>query len=368
MRVPAPVVDELLRLAGETLISNSQIQEHLRQSIVQAEIIRKQHQLLQHLVAELEELVDIRGVTSPQQGATRKDNGLDALEFEHYSELHTITRRLIEAATDAQEMTGTVEGQLSSLGELLEEQQRLQMANQHAVMRTRMVAVSSVVSRLQRGVRQTGRLLDKQVELTIKGENTTIDSHVLNDLMDPLMHILRNAVDHGIESPGERAAACKPQQGRIELSFAREGNSIVVRCSDDGAGLDYAAIRRIAERKGMLKPEHDHTEEELARLILAPGFSTREQASQVSGRGVGMDVVYSRVLEMKGMLALNSRQRPGTDGGTAPAGHPAVCTYPDCQAAREAAGDIQPRCRGHPLCLPRYDHGDRRAPVFPRWR
>ncbi len=311
LRVPAPVVDELLRLAGETLISNSQIQERLSQSIAQAAVIRKQHQLFQQLVAELEELVDIRGINSPQLAAAHKGNGFDALEFEHYSELHTISRRLIEAATDAQEMAGVVEGQLSTLDELLEEQRRLQMANQHAVMRTRMVAVSSVVSRLQRGVRQTGRLLDKSVELTIKGENTSIDSHVLNDLMDPLMHILRNAVDHGIEAPDVRVAAGKPQHGRIELSFAHEGNSIVVRCRDDGAGLDYASIRRMAERKGMLRPEHDHTEDELARLILAPGFSTRDETSQVSGRGVGMDVVYSRVQEMKGMLALNSQTGRG---------------------------------------------------------
>ncbi len=309
-RVPTPVVDELLRLAGETLISNSQIHERLRQSVGQAELIRRQHQLLQQLVAELEELVDIRGVADLQQGMGR-EHGLDALEFERYGELHTITRRLIEAATDAREMTDTVEGQLDALGELLEEQQRLQMDNQHAVMRTRMVPVSTVVSRLQRGVRQTGRLLDKQVELVVKGENTTIDSHVLNDLIDPLMHVLRNAVDHGIEAPAERSAACKPEKGRIELSFAREGNTIVVRCTDDGSGLDYAAIRHFAERKGMLKPEHEHTEEELARLILAPGFSTRDQASQVSGRGVGMDVVYKRVLEMKGMLALNSRRGQG---------------------------------------------------------
>ena len=311
LRVPAPVVDELLRLAGETLISNSQIQEHLRRSVSQAETIRKQHKLLQQLVAELEELVDIRSITSPQQAAERKGDGFDALEFEHYSELHTVTRRLIEATADAQEITGTVENQLASLEELLEEQHRLQMANQHTVMRTRMVAVSSVVSRLQRGVRQTGRLLDKAVEFTVKGENTSIDGHVLNDLMDPLMHILRNAVDHGIETPEARIAAGKPPQGRIELSFAREGNSIVVRCSDDGAGLDYAAIRRIAERKGMVKPDHIYNNEELARLILTPGFSTRDETSQISGRGVGMDVVYSRVQEKKGMLALDSRQGQG---------------------------------------------------------
>jgi len=311
LRVPASVVDELLRLSGETLISNSQIQEHLRQSVSQAEVIRKQDKLLQQLVSELEELVDIRGITSPQQAAERNGDGFDALEFEHYSELHTVTRRLMEAVTDAQELNGAAESKLGSLEELLEEQHRLQMANQHEVMRTRMVEVNSIISRLQRGVRQTGRLLDKSVDFTIKGENTSIDGNVLNDLIDPLMHILRNAVDHGIETPKERAAAGKPPQGRIELTFAREGNSIVVRCSDDGAGLNYAAIRRIAERKGMLKPEHIHTEEELARLILTPGFSTRDSSSQISGRGVGMDVVYSRVQEKKGTLALNSQRGQG---------------------------------------------------------
>ena len=311
LRVPASVVDELMRLSGETLISNSQIQEHLRQSVSQAEVIRKQDRLLQQLVAELEELVDIRGITSPQLVAERKGEGFDDLEFEHYSELHTVTRRLMEAVTDAQELNGAAESQLGALDELLEEQYRLQMANQHTVMRTRMVEVSSIISRLQRGVRQTGRLLDKSVNFTVKGKNTSIDGNVLNDLIDPLMHILRNAVDHGIESPEERAAAGKSPQGHIELAFAREGNSIVVRCSDDGAGLNYAAIRRIAERKGMLKPEHTHTEEELARLILAPGFSTRDSSSQISGRGVGMDVVYSRVQEKKGTLALNSQRGQG---------------------------------------------------------
>jgi chemotaxis protein histidine kinase CheA len=311
LRVPALVVDEMLRLSGETLISNSQIQENLRQSISQAEIIRKQHNLLQQLVADLENLVDIRNVTSPQQAEKLREGDLDALEFEHYSELHTVTRRLIEATTDAQEMTSAVGNQLFTLEELLEEQHRLQMANQHAVIRTRMVAVSSIVSRLQRGVRQTGRLLDKPVDFRIKGENTSIDGNVLNDLIDPLMHILRNAMDHGIESPKLRAEAGKPEKGRIELSFAREGNSIVVRCTDDGAGLDYSAIRIIAERKGMITPEHIYKDEELARLILAPGFSTREEASQVSGRGVGLDVVYSQVLDKKGSLTLNSRYGHG---------------------------------------------------------
>ena len=305
LRVSAPVVDELLRLSGETLISNSQIQDRLRQTVKQAEAMQQQQQLVGRLVAELESLVDIRGVAAPQEKA-RDNADFDPLEFDNFSELHTVTRRLIEASADSQQIMAQVNEQFDTLGDLLEIQQRLQMANQHAVIRTRLVPVSSIVSRLQRSVRQTCRLLDKQVELVITGDTTNIDSNVLTDLMDPLMHILRNAVDHGIDAPEARLAAGKAAIGRIELNFAREGNSIVVRCKDDGAGLDYDAIRRIAESKGMIAPERNPSPEELARLILVNGFSTRDEATQVSGRGVGMDIVYNRVLQMKGTLALNS--------------------------------------------------------------
>ena len=310
LRVPATVVDEMLRMAGETLISNSQIQERLRTTTQQADGIKRQLQSFQQLVAELEHLVDVRGVAAPEQDARGKED-FDPLEFEHFSELHTVTRRLVEAANDAQQMQVQVNEQLHTLGDLLEVQQRLHTDSQHAVIRTRLVPVSSVVSRLQRSVRQTCRLLDKQVTLEIKGEHTSIDSNVLNELMDPLMHVLRNAVDHGIEAAAVRTAAGKPAEGTIELNFERAGNTIVVRCKDDGAGLDYAAIRRIAEGKGMLEPERDLTPDELARMILVNGFSTRDDATQVSGRGVGMDIVYSRVLDMKGTLALNSVRGAG---------------------------------------------------------
>ena len=305
LRVSAPVVDELLRLAGETLISNSQIKDRLRQTVKQAEAMQNQQKLVGQLVAELENLVDIRGVAAPQQRERVKDD-FDPLEFDNFSELHTVTRRLIEASADSQQIMNQVNEQFTTLSDLLEVQQRLQMENQHAVIRTRMVPVSSVVSRLQRSVRQTCRLLDKQVELKITGDSTNIDSNVLTELLDPLMHILRNSVDHGIDEPSVRVAAGKSPIGHIELGFAREGNTIVVRCKDDGVGLDYAAIRRIAESKGMIPPERNPSPEELARLILVNGFSTRDETTQVSGRGIGMDVVYNRVLQMKGTLALNS--------------------------------------------------------------
>ena len=310
LRVPAPVVDELLRLAGENVISNAQIQERLRQTQKQSKAIQKQDALFQKLIAELENLVDVRGLAAPRH-ATVQQGDFDPLEFERYSELHTITSQLIEARTDAAEMSDKIDEELTALGELLEVQRRLQMENQHAVIRTRLVPVSSVVSRLQRSVRQTCRLLDKQVELKITGEATSVDSNMLHELTDPLMHILRNAVDHGIEMPGDRVAAHKSAQGLIELSFAREGNSIVVRCKDDGAGLDYAAIRRTALQRHMLASGANPSDEELGRLILMPGFSTRDTTTQTSGRGIGMDVVYTSILDMKGSLKLLSSAGKG---------------------------------------------------------
>ncbi|MFZ6875301.1 hybrid sensor histidine kinase/response regulator [Undibacterium sp. Di27W] len=308
LRVPAKVVDELLRLAGENVISNAQIQEQLKQTQKQSKAIQKQDILFQKLIADLETLVDVRGMSSPQKKASisTTDGDFDPLEFERYSELHTITAQLVEARTDAFEMSNHIDEQLHGLAELLEVQRRLQMENQHAVIRTRLVPVTTIVSRLQRSVRQTCRLLDKQVNLNILGANTNIDSNMLNDLTDPLMHILRNAIDHGIESAAHRLGLQKSADGLIELSFAREGNSIVVRCKDDGAGLDYAAIRRTALKRKMISAERILSEEELARLILVPGFSTRESSTQTSGRGIGMDMVHARILEMKGSLNLRS--------------------------------------------------------------
>lgn len=308
LRVPAKVVDELLRLAGENLISNAQIQEQLKQTQRQSKTIQKHDILFQKLIADLETLVDVRGMSSPQKlaGISAHDGDFDPLEFERYSELHTITAQLVEARTDAFEMSTHIDEQLNTLAELLEVQRRLQMENQHAVIRTRLVPVTTVVSRLQRSVRQTCRLLDKQVNLNITGANTNIDSNMLNDLTDPLMHILRNAVDHGIEPATARLGCNKPAVGQIELGFSREGNSIVVRCRDDGAGLDYAAIRRTALKRKLISADRILSEEELTRLILMPGFSTRETSTQTSGRGIGMDMVHARVLEMKGSLHLRS--------------------------------------------------------------
>ncbi|MBE2295881.1 MAG: response regulator, partial [Phycisphaerales bacterium] len=160
-------------------------------------------------------------------------------------------------------------------------------------------------------VRQTSRLVDKEAELIVRGADTLMDSNVLNSMVDPLMHILRNAVDHGIESPAERQRLGKPPVGRIELHFMREGGNIAIHCRDDGAGLDLNVIRRLAEERGLIAPGKSLEPDELARLILLPGFSTRGVATQTSGRGIGMDMVYNRLLELKGSLRIQTERGKG---------------------------------------------------------
>jgi len=310
LRVPARVVDELLRLVGETITSTAQIQNRLKNTADQARAIGAQHAMFQNLVAELERLVDLRGIAAPLQHAGRPGD-FDALEFEQFSELHTVARRLTEVATDSRELGAAAEEQLTALRELLEDHSRLHLQSQGAVLRTRMVPVASVVSRFHRAVRQAGRILDKNAGLKVRGADTLIDSNLLNDLIDPLMHVLRNAVDHGIETTDRRSALGKDPVGHIELSFQREGDYIVVRCRDDGGGLDLPAIRRAAVRKGLIEDAARLSDDELARLILAPGFSTREEATQISGRGIGMDVVQSRVLDLKGAVHLRTDRGRG---------------------------------------------------------
>ena len=146
----------------------------------------------------------------------------------------------------------------------------------------------------------------KQADLLLNGGDTMLDGEILNRLADPLLHILRNAIDHGIESPEERELLGKPATGSVTLSFLRQGQGLIVRCVDDGRGLDYAAIRAKAIERGLITAGQTLSQPELARLIMLPGFSTRDSVSEISGRGVGLDVVRERVLSMKGSVDISS--------------------------------------------------------------
>ena len=310
LRVPATLMDELLRIAGESIILGGQLQERLRKANEQTQLVHEQNVLYQNLVLELEQIVDVQGLTA-KKTESKLNEVFDSLELEHYNELHTVTHRLVEAATDSKELTQNIEDELNALDGLLVEQSRLHKDNQTTVMQTRMVPVQNIVPRLQRSIRQTSRSTNKKVDLNVIGSQTLMDSDVLDELIDPIMHILRNAVDHGIENEAQRSEKNKTLNGKIDLSFFRDGDHIVVRCVDDGAGLDFDAIRQSAIKKEFITQEQEISDEELMRLIWIAGFSTRETTTQVSGRGIGMDAVYNQITAMKGTLNIQSEKNIG---------------------------------------------------------
>ncbi|KOR31298.1 hypothetical protein TI04_01570 [Achromatium sp. WMS2] len=313
------IIDELLRLGGESIILGGQVHEQVHRIESQVRLIQKELERLQRLGADLERMIDLRSLgTDNRVSITQPEINLDlnsefdSLELDQYNELHSVGRMLVETATDAKQLGGVLTSQLLRLDQTLLSQSRLQRETQEKVLSARMVPIKTIVSRLQRGVRQAGRLTNKDVALTVAGDDTLVDSGVLNSLIEPLMHVLRNAVDHGIEPVELRTASNKPQQGQILLEFIREGNHLLVLCKDDGGGLNYKAIRQTAESRGLLQPGRNVTEDELANLVLQPGFSTRTTVTQTSGRGMGLDVVYAHVLSRGGNLSLRSQPGRGT--------------------------------------------------------
>lgn len=185
---------------------------------------------------------------------------------------------------------------------------------QTAVMKTRMQAIKKVFGRFPRVVRDLARSLKKEVTLELKGEDTDLDKNLVEALADPLVHLVRNSVDHGIEMPDVRVAAGKPRNGTVVLSAAQEGDHILLAISDDGGGMDHEVLRRKVVEKGLMDAEVAARldQRECYNLIFMPGFSTKTEISDVSGRGVGMDVVKTRIAQLNGTIEIDSRLGEGT--------------------------------------------------------
>jgi len=183
---------------------------------------------------------------------------------------------------------------------------------QQGVLEVRMVPVGQIYDKLRRNVRKLARETKKQVEFIAEGGETELDKLIIEDLADPLMHIIRNSIDHGIESAEQRLALGKPAQGQIILRSFQRGNHVVIEISDDGAGLDFAKIRQKAVEKGLFAPGEEVKEEDLVQVIFAPGFSTAEKVSEISGRGVGLDVVKNNIGALSGAIDVESVAGKGT--------------------------------------------------------
>ncbi len=185
---------------------------------------------------------------------------------------------------------------------------------QAGIMEVRMVPLENLFERMQRIGRKIGRELKREVRIDTQGENTELDKLIVEDLADPLMHLIRNALDHGIEPPEERVAAGKPGEGVVRLTAAAQGNHVVVEVSDDGRGIDVKRTLAIAVERGVVTPERaaELTRREIFNLLFLPGFSTRTEVSEYSGRGVGMDVVKTNISQLSGVIDVDSQEGVGT--------------------------------------------------------
>ena len=313
IRVPSSLLEQLVNLAGETSISRSLIEEQVNdfsQSTdeIDSTISRLKEQL-RRLEIEMEAQIEFR----KEQVESEGNEEFDPLEMDRYSQVQQLSKSLVESASDLKDLKSTLVEKTRDMETSLVQQARINTRLQEGLMQTRTVPLSRhIVPRLRRIVRQVSGELDKPITFKVSNAGGELDRSMLERMVTPLEHVLRNAIDHGIESNKERAALGKPEQGVISLNIRREGGDVVLELSDDGRGLDVAAIRKKALTRGLIEKDNVLSDEEVMRFIFAAGFSTAKQLTQLSGRGVGMDVVQSEIADLGGSIELHSKKKQGT--------------------------------------------------------
>lgn len=309
VRISKNALNDLLRIAGETSTLNAQLNEQLSKVKMLAKNSRERYRNKQTIISELEQ--HIQQQFDLTRVLNQDSDDFDPLEMDRYNSIHSGISKLQEVIADTREVELMTEAHMRQFNELLVTQGALQKESLEHILDTRLLAVKTLSSRFQRILRQASRATGKKARLLIEGEDLLIDGQMLHQLADPLMHIIRNAVDHGLENAHQRFELDKPETGSIRLNFSRKGETIQVLCEDDGKGLDHQAIYESALNKGLIAEGAAFSENELNRLILHPGFSTKQETSQLSGRGIGMDVVHQEIVNLKGRLEIQSTPNKG---------------------------------------------------------
>jgi chemosensory pili system protein ChpA (sensor histidine kinase/response regulator) len=311
LRVNADTLDHLITESGEIAIARSRIETELRQVKQSLSDLNDSVTRLRNQLREVEVQADSQ-MQSRLSVLEERDRDFDPLEFDRYTRLQELTRMMAESLNDAASIQQSL---LKSLGETdagLLQQARISRDVQQELMRMRAVPFSNLNERLYRIMRQTAREVGKKAELEIEGGQVELDRSVLERIGAPLEHMLRNALGHGLESPQERLAAGKPESGHIAINLRQEGNEIALVVSDDGAGLDLDKLRKKAIEKGVLTRDLQASEAELMQLIFVSGLSTADKLTQLSGRGVGMDVVRSEIASIGGRIEIATTRGHGT--------------------------------------------------------
>jgi len=311
IRVNPALLDNLSNYAGEVSIARSRIQQQVRGFKENLNELRSSVNRFRDQIRDLEIQAESQIMARPEATASDMGEEFDPLEFDRYSKLQYLSRSLAESLNDLTTIQSGLDSDAGAVETALLQQARLNTELQEGLMKTRLVAFSTQVPRLRHTARQLAREVDKQVELEFKGAESEIDRNLLERMLGPLEHMIRNAIDHGIEDTAARKAAGKPAVGRVAFDCSREGNDFVIRLSDDGRGLDVDAIRRRALERGIIQQDAVFSDNDLYQFIMLPGFTTREQVTQLSGRGVGMDVVYNEVRQLGGRISVESTSGRG---------------------------------------------------------
>ncbi|WP_415761165.1 Hpt domain-containing protein [Pseudomonas sp. CP4] len=307
VKVSSELLDELVNLAGETSIFRGRIEEQVNDAQIALNEMETTIERMRDQLRRLDTETQGRILSRQQVDGERLGyEDFDPLEMDRHSQLQQLSRALFESASDLLDLKETLDRRNHDAENLLQQQGRINTELQEGLMRTRMVPFERMVPRLKRIVRQVAEELGKDVAFVVGNADGEMDRNVLERMAAPLEHMLRNAVDHGLESAEVRLAAGKPAQGQISLDLLREGGDMVFDIRDDGAGVPLEAVRRKAIKRGLLAPDAEISDRDVLQFILQPGFSTAEKITQISGRGVGMDVVHEEVRQLGGSMSIDS--------------------------------------------------------------
>ncbi len=312
VRVPSQLLENLVNLAGETSISRARAEEQVSDFGYSLDEMQGTVERLQDKLRRLEIETEAQILFRQEQVAQEGLDSFDPLEMDRYSQLQTLSRSLMESASDLLDLKSTMSEKARDMETLLLQQSRINTDLQEGLMQSRMVPFSRLVPRLRRIVRQVSTELGKQVEFELLNIEGEMDRSVLERMLPPLEHMLRNAVDHGIETADIRREYDKSPVGHISLGLMREGNEVVIILEDDGAGIDVARVRDKAIQAGLMSPDADLSEHEILQFIMETGVSTAREITQISGRGVGLDVVSSEIKQLGGAIEIDSRRGLGT--------------------------------------------------------
>jgi chemosensory pili system protein ChpA (sensor histidine kinase/response regulator) len=331
IRVESERLDLLMNLVGELVISRSRLEKKL------ADISRLKEEMFFGKTRLFQAITDFQGkyeYSRPMAGSSRaaasgvhlphrpaapahaplsapglEESELAAfseLEFDQYDEFNILARTLMEIGTDTGEIFSQLNRFFDAFGEETGQFSKITARLQDEITRVRMMPLTLLFQRLQRSARDAARKESKEIEFTTLDNDTRLDKLILDQLYTPLLHIVRNAVSHGIEDRQTRRDAGKPEAGKVHINAFCEANQVVLEISDDGHGLDLDAIRAIAVQRGLIAPNTHLDEETLTQIIFQPGFSTAAKVTDVSGRGVGLDVVRQEIARLSGSVQVRS--------------------------------------------------------------